>query len=86
MAEPVMIGTGVAAAWHPNGTEANVFYVGASDQIYNWFWNGSTWAKLTPSAIPWKRGVFPLADSRKLSRARLCLCRTGPGRKAPCSR
>jgi hypothetical protein len=35
--------SGVVAAWQPNGTEANVFYVGADGQIYNWWWNGSTW-------------------------------------------
>jgi hypothetical protein len=34
---------GLAAAWHPTGTQANVFYVGADGQIWNWFWNGSIW-------------------------------------------
>ena len=28
----------------PNGTAMNVFYVGANGQIYNWYWNGSTWS------------------------------------------
>ena len=32
------------AYWHPNGTQANVFYIGAGQQIYNWYWTGSTWA------------------------------------------
>jgi hypothetical protein len=34
----------LAAAWHPNSTQANVFYVGASGQLYNWYWTGSMWA------------------------------------------
>jgi hypothetical protein len=34
------------AYWHPNGTQANVFYVGGAYpdfQIYNWYWTGSAW-------------------------------------------
>jgi hypothetical protein len=37
-------GSGPVAAWHPDGTEMNVFYIGQDGQIFNWFWNGSSWA------------------------------------------
>jgi hypothetical protein len=33
----------VAAFWHPNGVQANVFYVGANGQVYNWYWTGTAW-------------------------------------------
>jgi hypothetical protein len=36
-------GCAVAAAWQPNNTNANVFYWGADNQIWNWFWNGNQW-------------------------------------------
>jgi hypothetical protein len=37
--EPVMIGTGCRRLAAHNDAEANVFYVGASGQIYNRFWS-----------------------------------------------
>jgi hypothetical protein len=37
-------GDGLALAWQPSGTDANVYYVGANGQMYNWYWNGSSWA------------------------------------------
>jgi hypothetical protein len=33
----------VSPSWHPNGIQANVFYVGANRQIYSWYWTGSAW-------------------------------------------
>ena len=41
--EPAAAGTGVAAYFHPNGIQANVFYAGANGQTYNWYWTGSAW-------------------------------------------
>jgi hypothetical protein len=41
--EPAEPGTGMAAYFHPNGVQANVFYVGANGQIYNWYWTGTAW-------------------------------------------
>jgi hypothetical protein len=34
---------GLAMTWQPNNTMANVFYVGADGQIYNWVWTSSQW-------------------------------------------
>jgi serine protease len=34
----------VSPSFHPNGNQANVFYVGANGQIDNWYFNVSTWA------------------------------------------
>jgi hypothetical protein len=33
----------VPIVWRPTGTQANLFYKGASGQIYNWYGNGTTW-------------------------------------------
>jgi hypothetical protein len=43
--QPAALGTGLAAYWNPKGTQANVFYVGADRQLYNWYWgSGVGWA------------------------------------------
>jgi hypothetical protein len=42
--EPAALGTGLAAYWNPDKKEANVFYVGANGQLYNWYGNDTTWA------------------------------------------
>ena len=47
-AEPAAVGTGLAAFWHPDGKQANVFYAGdnsepCNGQVYNWTWDGSRW-------------------------------------------
>jgi hypothetical protein len=52
LSEPAAPGTGLAGAWQPNATEANVFYVGANGQIYNWFWNGRAWNNSALGTIP----------------------------------
>jgi len=41
--EPAAIARGLAAFWHPDGIQANVFYEGIDGQIYNWAWDGTTW-------------------------------------------
>jgi hypothetical protein len=45
--EPAAIARNIAAFWHPNGTEANVFYEGTNGDIYTWAWDG----KWTNSAL-----------------------------------
>jgi hypothetical protein len=42
--QPAEPGTGIATAWYPTGSEANVYYVGTNGQIYNWYWGGSSWS------------------------------------------
>jgi hypothetical protein len=41
--EPAAIARDVAAFWHPNGTEANVFYEGIDGDIHTWAWSGTKW-------------------------------------------
>jgi hypothetical protein len=33
----------VSSYWNQNGTQANVYYVGANHQLYTWWWTGSAW-------------------------------------------
>ena len=42
--EPAGLGRGLAAFWSPDGTQANVFYMGEDGQIYTWAWTtGTSW-------------------------------------------
>ena len=40
--EPAGLARGLAAFWNPDGTTANVFYMGEDGQIYNWAWTTAT--------------------------------------------
>lgn len=44
------IGAGVAAALRPSsGNKANVFYVGTGNEMFNWYFNGSSFGGNTPA-------------------------------------
>jgi len=37
--------------WHPNGTQENVFYVGANGQVYNWNWSSTAWSNANSDVL-----------------------------------
>jgi hypothetical protein len=41
--EPAANARNLAAYWHPDGIEANVFYVGIDGDIHDWLWTGTDW-------------------------------------------
>jgi hypothetical protein len=41
--EPAANARNLAAYWHPDGVEANVFYVGIDGDIHDWLWTGTKW-------------------------------------------
>jgi hypothetical protein len=46
--EPAAIARGLAAYWHPDGIQANVFYVGIDGDIHDWLWTGTKWDNTAP--------------------------------------
>ena len=46
--QPAANARNLAAYWHPDGIEANVFYVGIDGDIHDWLWTGTKWENSSP--------------------------------------
>ncbi len=46
--EPAANARNLAAYWHPDGIQANVFYVGIDGDIHDWLWTGTKWENSAP--------------------------------------